>query len=68
MIKAAQLQKQALECLRLASSCKELAGGVPDSALRQHFIGMARFWNDLARESLSEPNLADMAAANVLAA
>ena len=68
MIKAALLQKQSLECLRLESACKELADGVRNSALQLHYTRMARFWSDLASEGLDEPNLADMVAANILPA
>jgi hypothetical protein len=68
MANSAQLQKRSLECLRLEVACKELADGVSNAKLRSHLVRMARFWGDLANEGLDEPNIADMAAANVLAA
>lgn len=54
-------QKQSLECLRLESACKELAGGVSNAKLRLHFLRMVRFWSDLATESLDTSKTTDMA-------
>ena len=41
-------RKHALECLRLASDCMQLAGDVQDPALQSHFVRMVGVWSDLA--------------------
>jgi hypothetical protein len=41
-------RKHALECLRMASDCMQLAGDLPNPALRSHFVRMASVWSDLA--------------------
>ena len=42
-------RKHALECLRLAADCMQLAGGdVHNPALQTHFVRMAREWSSLA--------------------
>jgi hypothetical protein len=41
-------QKHALECLRLAADCMQLAGDLRNPALQSHFARMARVWSDLA--------------------
>jgi hypothetical protein len=41
-------RKHALESLRLAADCMQLAGDVPDPALQTHFVRMAREWSSLA--------------------
>jgi hypothetical protein len=46
-------RKHALECLRLASDCKQLATDVHDPALQSHFVRMAGLWSDLA---VRDPN------------
>jgi hypothetical protein len=38
------LQRHALECMRLAADCKQLAGDVHSPALQSHFLRMARVW------------------------
>jgi hypothetical protein len=38
----------ALECLRLASDCMQLARDVHVHALQKHFVRMAREWTSLA--------------------
>lgn len=48
-----QLQKLALECLRLEADCWQLAGAVRDPNLQSHFVRMARGWLTLA---VSEPS------------
>ena len=40
--------KHALECLRLAAECRQLANHVPDPILRSHFRRMAEAWTSLA--------------------
>jgi hypothetical protein len=41
-------RKHALECLRLAADCMQLAGDVHGHALQTHFVRMAREWTGLA--------------------
>ena len=41
-------RKHALECIRLAADCMQLAGDVHSPALQSHFVRMARVWSDLA--------------------
>jgi hypothetical protein len=44
------LQKHALECLRLAEECIRLADATPDPALQSHFVRMAKEWSALAEQ------------------
>ena len=46
-----------LECLRLASDCKQLACDVPSPALRSHFVRMAKVWENLAKRGSDAVNL-----------
>jgi hypothetical protein len=39
------LRKHALECMRLAADCMELAGDVHSPTLQSHFLRMARVWS-----------------------
>ena len=48
MFEAKQLQKHALECLRLQADCMQLAGIVLSPNMQSHFVSMARFWGTLA--------------------
>jgi len=48
MFEAKQLQKHALECLRLQADCMQLAEVAGSSNVRSHFASMARFWGTLA--------------------
>jgi hypothetical protein len=48
MGEAKELQKHALECLRLQSDCLELAGVARGHNVQSHFVAMARFWGNLA--------------------
>jgi hypothetical protein len=41
-------QKHALECMRMAADCMQLAGDLQNPALQSHFVRMARVWSDLA--------------------
>ena len=41
-------REHALECLRLAADCMQLAGDVHNPALQTHFVRMAREWSSLA--------------------
>jgi hypothetical protein len=47
------LQKHALECMRLASDCMQLAGDAHSPALQSHFLRMAREWTTLAERGPS---------------
>jgi hypothetical protein len=48
MFEAKQLQKHALECLRLQADCMQLAEVACSPNVRSHFASMARFWGTLA--------------------
>jgi hypothetical protein len=48
MFEAKQLQKHALECLRLQADCMQLAGVTRSPDVQSHFASMARFWGTLA--------------------
>ena len=48
MFEAKQLQRHALECLRLQADCMELAGVARSPNVQSHFVSMARFWGTLA--------------------
>jgi hypothetical protein len=41
-------QKHALEYMRLAADCMQLAGDVHSPTLQQHFLRMARVWTTRA--------------------
>lgn len=45
------LRKHALECLRLAADCKQLARDARDPSIRSHFLRMAEVWPALADQS-----------------
>jgi hypothetical protein len=42
------LQKHALECMRLAADCMQLVGDVHSPTLQRHFLRMARVWTTRA--------------------
>jgi hypothetical protein len=44
-------RKHALECLRLASDCMQLAGDVGNPALQSRFLRMGKLWTNLAEET-----------------
>ena len=48
MSESAKLRKLELECLRLEADCLQLAGAIDSSALKSHFIRMAKHWSTLA--------------------
>ena len=48
MVEAKQLQKHALECLRLEADCVQLAGAARDPDVQSHFVAMARCWGTLS--------------------
>ena len=48
-----RLRRHALECLRLAADCEELALDVRDPDLAAHFDGMADLWSNLAEHGPS---------------
>jgi hypothetical protein len=48
MFEARQLQKHALECLRLQADCMQMAGLAHSPNVQSHFVFMARFWGTLA--------------------
>jgi hypothetical protein len=41
-------RKGALECLRLAAECMQLANSTDNPDLKAHFIGVAKIWTNLA--------------------
>jgi CheY-like chemotaxis protein len=53
MFEAKQLQKHALECLRLQADCMQMAGVAPSLNLQSHFVYMAQFWGALAASGSS---------------
>jgi hypothetical protein len=42
------LRKDALQSLRLATDCMQLAGDIPNPALQRHFLRMAGVWTSRA--------------------
>jgi hypothetical protein len=46
--KSARLRKHALECLRLAADCRQLAREIDRPAAQRHFLRMAAEWTALA--------------------
>ena len=54
-----KLRKHELECLRLASDCRQLACNVPGPALKSHFNRMAREFEALAAASPPSLQLID---------
>jgi hypothetical protein len=48
MFATKQLQKHALECLRLQTDCMQLAGVAHSPNVQSHFASMAQFWGALA--------------------
>jgi hypothetical protein len=44
------VQQYALQCLRLAAECRDLAADVPEPDLRAHFLRMASAWIELAHQ------------------
>jgi hypothetical protein len=48
MSEAKQLQRHALEWLRLQADCMQLAGAALSLNVRSHFVSMAQFWGTLA--------------------
>jgi hypothetical protein len=44
-------RKQALECMRLAADCENMADEVQSASLRAHFVGMAKVWSALADQN-----------------
>jgi hypothetical protein len=38
-------RKHALECMRLAADCMQLAGDVRSPTLQRHFLRMSRVWS-----------------------
>jgi len=46
-------RKHALECMRLASDCKQMVGYVSSPALHSHFLQMAKVWSDARFEDRS---------------
>jgi hypothetical protein len=48
MFATKQLQKHALECLRLQADSMQLAGVARSPNVQSHFVAMARFWGTLA--------------------
>ena len=45
-------RKHALECLRMASDCLQLAGDVRSPALQSRFLRMGKLWTNLADETM----------------
>jgi hypothetical protein len=43
-------RKHALECMRLAADCTQLADDVHSPTLQQHFLRMAKVWSTHAEQ------------------
>jgi hypothetical protein len=49
MFRSREFQKKhAVECLRFAADCRNLAQSVDTSSLRTHFLQMAKTWTAMA--------------------
>jgi len=48
--KSDELRKKALECMRLAADCLQLAHATDDPDLKAHFVGVAKVWTNLAED------------------
>jgi len=59
MSESEKLRKRELECLRLASDCRQLARDVPEPALKSHFARMAGVFEALAVDSPQSLQLTD---------
>lgn len=57
MSSSKELQKHALECLRLAADCRILAQGVNTPNLKTHFLQMGDKWTALADQPLVGPKI-----------
>ena len=42
--KSNSMRRHALECLRLAMDCKQLAAELPNPAMQEHYLRMAEEW------------------------
>ena len=51
MTRPDDLQKYALECMRLAAQCRNQAADAPTPRLKVHFLRMASTWEELASGS-----------------
>ena len=59
MSESEKSRKHELDCLRLASDCRQLAFDVPGPALKSHFVRMAREFEALAAASPQSLQLID---------
>ena len=50
MSKSDELQKKALECMRLAADCLQLAHATDNADLKAHFVEVAKVWTSLAED------------------
>lgn len=53
MSESGNLRKRALECMRFAADCMQLARDAHSSDLRSHFLRMSEAWHTLADHALS---------------
>ena len=48
MIASDNVQKHALQCMRFAADCTQMANDAHDPIAQAHFAGMAKVWSNLA--------------------
>ena len=56
MSESDSFQKHALECMRLAADCMQLAGDVHGPTLQRHFLWMASVWTTGAERDTGADN------------
>jgi hypothetical protein len=52
MIASDNVQKHALQCIRFAADCTQLAYDAHDPVIQAHFSAMAKVWSSLAISGL----------------
>ena len=48
VFKSNYVERYALQCMRFAAECRDLADDVPDPGLRTQYLRMSRKWTELA--------------------
>jgi hypothetical protein len=52
LVESDDFRKSAVECLRLAADCMQLARNTDNPDLKAHFLGVAKIWASLAEGQL----------------
>jgi hypothetical protein len=52
VLESDEFRKGAVECLRLAAECMQLARSTDNPDLKAHFLGVAKIWTSLAEGQL----------------